>query len=59
VNGLEIGAALTGLAALVTATFGGIAALRQASREDAARDREIEERIRRVLAQRMIGDDDD
>jgi hypothetical protein len=55
VNGLEIGAALTGLAALVTAICGGIAALRQAGREDRAyergRDHDIE-RLLRLLEER-------
>jgi hypothetical protein len=52
VNGLEIGAALTGAAALVTAVFGGMAQWRQAGRDDVRRDREIEDRIRAILGER-------
>jgi hypothetical protein len=51
VNGLEIGAALTGGAALVTAIFGGIATIRQAGRDDTASERDLEERIRRIVSE--------
>lgn len=60
-NGLEIGAALTGMAALVTAVFGGIATLRQAGREDRAYDRDRDhdiERLLRLLEERDRGRDE-
>jgi hypothetical protein len=49
VNGLEIGAALTGLAALVSAVFGGLVAMRQASNAARIRDDELEAQVRRIL----------
>lgn len=51
-NGLEIGAALTGLAALVTAIFGGVAMLRENSRNAdraASHEADLAALIRRLL----------